>query len=132
MRKLLTRQEADVLSRVFKLSRIKVENFTQGDIDVIREFIISNVATVKDVVLNEQASTLKIPLSDIDFEKKLGANPALKLRNILKANGINTVLDLVQKSRGDIIRMQFVGSKSVKAIEELLCERNLKLGMKLE
>ena len=55
-----------------------------------------------------------------------------RLSNCLKAESINTIGELVQKTKYEILRIPNVGKKTLKELEELLAELDLRLGMELK
>ncbi len=56
----------------------------------------------------------------------------VRAANCLKAESINTIADLVQRSESDLLKTPNLGKKSLTEIKTVLAARNLHLGMKLD
>lgn len=57
---------------------------------------------------------------------------SVRSSNCLKNANIRTVVELVQKTEGDLLKTRNFGKKSLNEIKGLLAEMNLSLGMKLD
>jgi DNA-directed RNA polymerase subunit alpha len=56
----------------------------------------------------------------------------VRAANCLKAENINTIADLVQRTESDLLKTPNLGKKSLTEIKNVLQARDLKLGMKLD
>ena len=56
----------------------------------------------------------------------------MRSANCLKAEGIERVGDLIQRTENDLLRTPNLGKKSLTEIKSVLAEHGLSLGMKLE
>lgn len=56
----------------------------------------------------------------------------VRAANCLKAESINTIADLVQRSESDLLKTPNLGKKSLTEIKTVLATRNLHLGMKVD
>ncbi len=56
----------------------------------------------------------------------------VRAANCLKAENINTIADLVQRSESDLLKTPNLGKKSLTEIKNVLATRGLHLGMKLD
>ena len=56
----------------------------------------------------------------------------VRAANCLKAENINTIADLVQRTESDLLKTPNLGKKSLTEIKNVLQTRDLKLGMKLD
>jgi DNA-directed RNA polymerase subunit alpha len=56
----------------------------------------------------------------------------VRAANCLKAESINTIADLVQRSESDLLKTPNLGKKSLTEIKTVLAARGLHLGMKLD
>lgn len=56
----------------------------------------------------------------------------VRAANCLKAESINSIADLVQRSEADLLKTPNLGKKSLTEIKNVLAARNLHLGMKVE
>lgn len=56
----------------------------------------------------------------------------IRLSNCFKVEGINTIGELVQKTQYEMLRIPNFGKKTLKELEEVLAEIDLKLGMELK
>ena len=60
------------------------------------------------------------------------AELSVRSRNSLQKESIQTLGDLVQRSEGEMLRIENFGKKSLKEIEDFIEEHGLRFGMKLE
>lgn len=86
---------------------------------------------------------MKHTTSESPKEKGQKVNPMLlrpvedleltvRAANCLKAENINTIADLVQRSEADLLKTPNLGKKSLTEIKNVLVSRGLHLGMKIE
>lgn len=122
------------------LDRLVLEIETNGTIDP--ETALRRAATI----LHDQISVFvnfeeSIVLTNIKEEPEI--DPALlkpvddleltvRSANCLKAENIYYIGDLVQHSENELLKTPNLGKKSLTEIQEVLAQRNLKLGVKIE
>lgn len=75
-------------------------------------------------VLNDFDPVLLRPVDDLEL--------TVRSANCLKAENINFIGDLVQKSENELLQTPNLGKKSLTEIKDVLASRSLALGMKLE
>ncbi len=89
----------------------------------LRAFMFQDAdRTDGEPVLIGGVNYLSMTLDDCGFN--------VALRNVLWAEGISTVKDLVSKTEMDLLRVTNFGIKSLRTVREFLLERKLHLGMK--
>lgn len=122
------------------LDKLILEIETNGTIDP--ESAVRMAATF----LHEQISTfvdLKMPLETAQSQDEPEFDPALlqsvddleltvRSANCLKAENINFIGDLVQKTETELLKTPNLGKKSLTEIKAILAERGLSLGLRLE
>ena len=67
---------------------------------------------------------LKRPVDDLEL--------TVRSANCLKAEAIHYIGDLVQRTEADLLRTPNLGKKSLSEIKDVLAQRNLSLGMRVE
>ena len=75
-------------------------------------------------VRNEYDPILLRPVDDLEL--------TVRSANCLKAENINFIGDLVQKTENELLQTPNLGKKSLTEIKDVLASRSLSLGMKLE
>jgi hypothetical protein len=78
--------------------------------------------TAEDKMFCGQVDVLKERIIEFDFD--------VRAMNALRSVDVNTMEELIQFSRNDLMRFRNIGKKSVDKIEELLKKYNLKLNDK--
>ena len=68
---------------------------------------------------------IKQSIRTLDF----GCQYDIRVQGIFRENGIFSIRDLCQWSRRDLMRMRYLGNKSVMGIEAVLEKYDLRLGM---
>ncbi|QJC31276.1 DNA-directed RNA polymerase subunit alpha [Enterobacteriaceae endosymbiont of Macroplea mutica] len=122
------------------LDKLIIEIETNGTIDP--EEAIRNAATI----LSEQLQTF-VNLSDIKQEEKKEDKPAfdpillhsvddleltVRSANCLKAEAIQLIGDLVQRTEVELLKTPNLGKKSLTEIKDILATKGLTLGMRLK
>lgn len=98
---------------------VLVEKMKQQQEEV--EESVSNPALSYEVELNENIFK---PIEDLEL--------SVRSYNCLKSAGVNTVLELVQKTESELLKTKNFGKRSLEEIKEVLARQGLRLGMKID
>lgn len=122
------------------LDRLTIEIDTNGTIDP--EEAIRTAATI---LQRQLYAFVDMKLEEVghDSKRNLNYDPVLlrsvdeleltvRSANCLKAENINLIGDLVQKSENELLKTPNLGKKSLSEIKDVLATRSLHLGMKIE
>lgn len=122
------------------LDKLILEVETNGTIDpeeairisaTILQHQLASFVELKHAALNSPKEKAKKvnplmlrPVEDLEL--------TVRAANCLKAENINTIADLVQRSESDLLKTPNLGKKSLTEIKNVLVGRGLRLGMKLD
>ncbi|MCC5792033.1 MAG: DNA-directed RNA polymerase subunit alpha [Legionellaceae bacterium] len=122
------------------LDKLTIELQTDGTINA--EDAIRTSATILQYQLRsfvdmkfEEARTVKKERNDFDpmlLRPVDDLELTVRSANCLKAENINYIGDLVQKTENELLRTPNLGKKSLTEIKDVLASRSLSLGLKLE
>ncbi len=112
----------------------------QNELIAYRQQVASIAQQLSTTQTHDQPVEKLKPLTLIDSECKTkllrwsldDLKLSVRLRNALFNNGVRTLLDIVLLHEKDILKFQNLATKSIRELKELLTERNLQFGMKLE
>ncbi len=100
---------------------------------------VQTILAERGLTLNMQIGGYKRPTSSVDVNHQYNFDEELadwqcsaRIKNCLANARVRYVGELVQFSEKDVLRSQNFGKKSLKVLKQLLAERNLTLGIKLD
>lgn len=109
---------------------INPEDAIRSSANILQKQLMSFVDLKFDEVTQDKADVIQFdpillrPVDDLEL--------TVRSANCVKAENINFIGDLVQKTEGELLKTPNLGKKSLTEIKDILASRSLSLGMKLE
>ncbi|MEI7904069.1 MAG: DNA-directed RNA polymerase subunit alpha [Candidatus Firestonebacteria bacterium] len=114
--------------------RIKPEDALSFTAKILRDHLSIFINVEEDMEVEEEAPVDKDMEKLKEILKKSVDELELSVRsaNCLKVAGIQTIIELVSKSEGDMLKYRNFGKKSLKEIADILGTMGLSFGMKVD
>ncbi|MEN2985714.1 MAG: DNA-directed RNA polymerase subunit alpha [Thermodesulfovibrionaceae bacterium] len=109
-------------------SRILIKHF---EYLVFIEKIAQQLEEVEEKVSNPVLS-YGVELNENIFKPIEDLELSVRSYNCLKSAGVNTVLELIQKTENELLKTKNFGKRSLEEIKEVLAKQGLRLGMKID
>lgn len=112
---------------------IDYDNGTTETIDAVIaiEILFDRPQQAKAVIedVNNQDDQFSPEMKALLSQKVEELDMSVRLRSVLKANGIDTVLDLCRLKKTDCLKFRNAGKKSLMALDDFITAHNLTWGM---
>lgn len=90
----------------------------------------TNWTRLKDIPQDNPDDKIQTKLNELGIDYVSELEFTVRTDNVLKAIGVLTVYDLVQKTERDLMKVPNMGKKSLNEIKDVLESKGLHLGMK--